>query len=119
MPIVSDFITVIGNDHVLITDVEQDFPFGTGGREGNRNAVIFIMVRNLRETLPVKINGKHIGDLTAYDPSWDFQDAWFTQILTFPGSYLKVQGNNELELESSTTDNYFVKNVHCFFHQNA
>lgn len=118
MPIVSDFVTIINNKEQLITARERDFPFGTGGRSKGSAFIIF-NIRNLRETLPVKVNGREIGTLNKYPRDNDFQlTPWFTQIITFSGSLLR-DGNNELELESSKTDNYFVKDVQCFFHQNA
>jgi len=118
MPIVSDFTTVIDNTEKLIPQTERDFSFHTGGRDSRGSAFIIFNIRNLRTNLPVKINGRVIGDLTGYQNASDFQRAWFTQIITFQGSILR-NGNNELELEGAGGDNFFVKNVQCFFHQGA
>ncbi len=79
MPRVSDFITIIGHVEIHITATRSDFAFGTGGRESGGQAFIIFNIRNLRETLPVKVNDHRIGFLAAYPNTADFQGtAWFT-----------------------------------------
>jgi len=118
MAVVSDFITIVGDAPKTITVTEVDLPFNTGGRraanDASGHAVVFLTVKGLRNSAPVKVNNDKIGELS---PHTD-QNGWYVQMIALPGSVLN-DGNNVLELEAHPGDNYQVKDVFCFFHQNA
>ncbi len=121
MPVLSDFTTIIGDSPKTVTLTASDIEFNTGGREagssevGTKGAVIIFSVQGLNASNTVKVNGTAIGNLS---PNPD-QSNWFMQTISLPGNILK-DGDNKLRLEANATDNSFkVKNVICFFHQDA
>ena len=123
MPRVADFITIINDTPKTITVTEVDFPFDTGGRVGGDSigaqGFVIFNVKGLKDRkVPVKVNGIHVGDLMPYPNTPQFQSTWFTQTIGFNGDKLR-DGGNVLELEAYPGDNYQVKNVYCFFHQDA
>lgn len=114
--VVSDFVFILGDKPTTITVTERDFKFNTGGRrvadDASGTAFVILSVRALKREVPVKVNDKNIGSITAYAD----QNGWYTQIIGMSGSVLK-DGDNVLELEAHPGDNYQVKDAICFFHQ--
>ena len=127
MPVVSDFV-LIQESGVNIGDSGTSLfekNFGTGGRYSNAPAMIMLMVKGLTAAgdTTVRVNNKTIG-VIEYQPGAS-PHHWFTQIIPFPGNYLR-NGNNELEVRAKPSpngndsfDDFKIANVVCFFHQEA
>ncbi len=150
MPVVCDFIQIIGDAPVTIGDsnVVLERSFNTGGREGgtgiDRTAFLIFNVRGLthaNQDVVVRVNGTQVGTIGHYfpggpgvntndvnDPSkLRHQNHWYTQLIALTGSRLN-NGNNELQIEairfpgstgSNTFDDFQLKDMMCFFHQDA
>jgi len=150
MPVVCDFIQIIGDGPVTIGDANTLFEasFNTGGRYGVTGvasaAFLIFNVRGLthaNEDVVVSVNGVEIGTIGHYFPGGpgvntnDIDDPnklrhrlhWYTQLIALTGSQLN-DGNNQLRIEAvrfpgntggNTFDDFQLKDMMCFFHQNA
>jgi hypothetical protein len=147
MTILCDF-SVIQQDEVRIgygetSDVERRSfraAFGTAGRHAQGGALLILSVKGLTRTgadPQVKINDHEIGVIHRYTPSGNPQfpentNHWFTQTIAFDAHFLKKEaeagGANVLEItsvptmwsgEEETREDFRIKNVICFFHQEA
>ena len=132
MPVVCDFQWVNGvGTGIAIGDDGQkpiwEADFHTGGRHKNGHAVLVFMVRGLTGGSPavVRVNNQFAGQIEAYpgaNPSH-----WYMQMINISGGPLK-NGVNELQIEAAAPanpgpnnqfDDFQVKNVLCFFQQEA
>ena len=101
--------------------------FNTGGRRSTGHALITFMVKGLTvatEPLAVKVNNDFAGHIFPYVGA--DADHWFSQTINISGALLN-NGDNELEAPAainpsgigSTYDDYFLRNVFCFFQQST
>lgn len=137
MAVLSDFQVIQGDSSRRIGDgaIVWEKNFNTGGRTANGNAVLMLMVKGLTystEPVTVKINNKKVGSIFPYRlPTKAERDAtaqhWHTQIINIGGGILN-SGNNELQMEAvgfpeatgtNAFDDFFVRDVICFFQQNS
>jgi hypothetical protein len=136
MPVVSDFIEIVGDSPVFIGDALPvwEAQFNTGGRYSSGTAFLIFNVRGLTHTttdVEVKINDKSIGHIYRYGGLSDADRVetakhWYTQMISLAGTL--NDGNNEIQIvavkypgttASNTFDDFALKNVYCFFHQSA
>lgn len=132
MPVVSDFIHIVGDQNIRIGDGENESgyytdTFNTGGRNSNSNAFITFMIKGMTGTndnADVFVNDVKVGAL--FNNNGGNRNHWQTQTVSLSGSGLK-NGNNVLRVSPVTNtgnqnddfDNYFIRNVICHFHQSA
>jgi hypothetical protein len=114
MPVLSDFIRVVGDSAQTIGSAAVELNFNTGGRNANHDALLVFGVRGLNSTVQVKVNNTAIGSLTPNST----QNHWFTQMVYMGGNQLN-NGNNELQLEAVNNDSFEIKDVTCFFGQSS
>ncbi len=114
MPVVGDFIRVVGDSPKPIGSSAVELPFNTGGRDSAHDALLVFGVRGLNSTVQVKVNNTIVGSLTANST----QAHWFTQMVYMTGAQIN-SGNNELQLEAVNNDSFEIKDVTCFFGQSA
>jgi hypothetical protein len=114
MPVVSDFIRIVGDAPQNIGNAAVELPFNTGGRNANHDALMVFSVRGLNSTIPVKVNNVEVGSLTPTST----QNHWFTQMVYMGGARLN-SGDNELQLEAVNNDQFQIRQVTCFFGQGA
>ncbi|WP_174134342.1 hypothetical protein [Parasulfitobacter algicola] len=145
MPEVCDFVHVTRNP-ITIGDRNRVYEhhFGTGGRNSRSSGFIILNVSGLTHSdgsVVVSINGVEIGRIQNYRPGgagisqsdgnqaekWRQAHHWYTQMIAFDGTRLR-DGSNTLQIEavdfpedsaSNRFDDFQVKDVVCFFHQNA
>jgi homoserine acetyltransferase len=132
MPVVCDFQWVNGvGTGIHIGDGGHkpvwEANFHTGGRHKNGHAVLVFMVRGLtgEHSATVKVNNQFAGRIEPYtgaDPAH-----WFVQMINISGGPL-ISGVNELQIDGAPPtnpapgnqfDDFQVKNVLCFFQQEA
>jgi hypothetical protein len=146
MPVLSDFVLVVGDDPVTIGDGNPTWEatFHTGGRRRDHPALLVFNVRHLTHTkrdVPVRINemevgrihnyypgGPGVGETNVSDPAKHRQqDHYYTQMIAMNGERLN-DGTNEIEIDavdfpgnsgSNKYDDFNVKDLVCFFHQSA
>ncbi len=131
MPVVSDFVVIQGDNPVVVGEPPKDEfndTFNTGGRWPNGGAILMLMVRGLTATdknVSVVINGKPVGWI--YNHKGANKNHWFTQIINIGKGVLK-NGNNSIRIEGvswkgakpgNIIDDFAMKNIICFFQQNA
>jgi hypothetical protein len=127
MPVLCDF-TVIQDGIVTIGDGGPEFvkSFGTGGRH-NSQALLMINVRGLTDNFAqVQINNTPI---KALQPSTQANSGqWFSQHMVIPSHLLSpVEGNNQIRIKrvsetgagGGSFDDFEVRDVVCFFHQES
>jgi hypothetical protein len=128
MPVVCDF-TVIQDGTVTIGDNTGKFQqsFGTGGRH-NSQALLMVNVKGLtRKFAAVRLNGTF---LKALQPAVEAsRDQWFTQHMVLPSHLLSPnEGQNVIEIfhadntnsaDGGQFDDFEIRDVVCFFHQEA
>ena len=117
MPVVSDFIQIIGDSGQAISQTaagaEVPLPdFNTSGREGNLTALLVYSAKNLAGSAQVFINNHNVGTITATSGA-----VFSTQLIAVSGSQLN-NGNNEIVLRN-VTDPFTIKDLVCLFHQSA
>jgi hypothetical protein len=132
MPVVCDFQWVngvgtgihIGDDgHNPVWEAD----FHTGGRHKNGHAMLIFMVRGLTGGNPatVRVNNQWVGEIEPYKGADPLH--WYTQMINISGGPLK-DGTNELQIDGAPPanpgpgnlfDDFQVKNVLCFFQQEA
>lgn len=137
MPVVCDFELVQGDAARRIGDGATlwEKNFRTPGREANGHAFLIMMVKGLTfatEGVDVKINNTSVGQI--FPHRWSTQDLrnddgnhWHSEIINVGGANLQ-NGDNELQIEAigfpegnsnNLFDDFLVRNVYCFFQQNA
>ena len=141
MAVVSDYQSIRGDNPINIGDGNQVWEehFDTGGRRGgNLTAFLIFNVRGLThatQSVPVKINDREVGRIHPYslpggNPNANNRRHWFTQMIAFSGNILDRRSGrrNKLEIEavpfpgatgSDAFDDFQLKNIICFFHQEA
>ena len=112
MPVVSDFIRIVGDNAQTIGSTAVELNFNTGGRHSSHDCLLLFRVKGLNSTVPVKINNVQVGSL---DPT-STQNHWFTQMVYMTGNQIK-DGTNEMQLEAVGGDSFQIKQVSCFFGQ--
>jgi hypothetical protein len=110
--LVCDFIQVIGDEPLLITNTTKEVNFDTLSRYAQHTALLIFNVKGLNSTVPVLVNNTKVGWLTPIP----LQSGWFTQMVALKGNVLK-DGTNELQLQAAPSDNFDIKDVMCFFGQ--
>ena len=137
MPVVCDFIQIVGDSPVTIGDglPVWEKTFNTGGRSSSSTAFLLFNVRGLTHTdrdVDVKINNQVIGQIARYGglnnaERDDTAKYWYTQMIAMNGSTLN-NGDNEIQIEavgwpgataSNQFDDFQLKDVMCFFHQSV
>jgi hypothetical protein len=129
MPVVADFTVIQGDAVRRIGDGatlwEKQFP--TGGRYVPGGAILMLMVKGLTvatKPVDVKINNRSVGRIYPYrgaDPNH-----WFTQIINI-GSGILNHPYNELQIQAvdyvgggdDNFDDFYLRDVVCFFNQEA
>ena len=111
--LVCDFIQVIGDEPLLITNTAKELNFDTILRYAQHTALLIFNVKGLNSTVPVLVNNTKVGWLTPTP----LQSGWFTQMVALKGSVLKDAEANELQLQAAPSDNFDIKDVMCFFGQ--
>lgn len=114
MPIVSDFIRIVGDDPRHIGTDPVDLLFPTGGRDVDHDALLVFATRGLASNVQVRVNGQHVGTL---EPGPD-QSHWITQMVYMIGRQIK-DGGNILQLRAGNGSSFDIKHVTCFFGQAA
>ena len=146
MPVLCDFTLIVGDNPVTIGDSDQvwEQTFNTGGRRSNSAGFLIFNVRHLTHSnldVVVSINGSQVGVIHNYRPGgagidmtnvnqpekWRQADHWYTQMIAFTGDQIN-NGKNTIQIQAvqfpeNTTDNKFddfqIKDMFCFFHQEA
>jgi hypothetical protein len=132
MTVLSDFTLIRGDNPVTIGDGTPlwEATFGTGGRVASEAALLIFNVRGLTSTnvdVVVKVNNVQVGTIRRYGGDGDIANNWYTQMIAVGGSQLN-DGFNELQIAAvgwpgATSGNLFddfeLKDVVCFFHQEA
>lgn len=101
--------------------------FNTGGRLSSGHAFITFMIKGLTvatEPLAVKVNNKFAGHIFPYVGA--NPNHWFSQTINISGALLN-NGDNEFEVPAAinpsgtggTYDDFFLRNVFCFFQQST
>ena len=120
MPVLCDFIQIVGDSYQSIPRTEgdadvhlgKDSPFNTGGRRADSTALLVYSAWNMAGSAVVCINGEEVGKITATS-----DEVWSTQLIALWSSVLH-DGNNEIVLKQ-VTNAFRIKDVICFFHQSA
>ena len=132
MPVVSDFTVIQGDDRITIGDGNTlwEATFSTSARVESEPAILIFNVRGLTDTnvdVVVKVNNAQVGTIRRYNGGSDNAGNWYTQMIRVEGATLN-SGNNELQIEAvgwpgATAGNMFddfdLKDVVCFFHQDV
>ncbi len=132
MPVVSDFTLIRGDSPVQIGDGLPiwEETFNTGGRESGSPALLIFNVRGLTSTnvnVVVKVNNVEVGQIRRYGGDGDIANNWYTQMIAMNGNQLN-NGDNEIQIEAvgwpgatpgNLFDDFELKDVVCFFHQDA
>ena len=129
MAIVSDFTLIQGDADQVIGDgsILWEKTFATNGRLDNQSAILMLMVQGLTGAtadVDVVINGVVVGHIFRYNGA--HASHWYTNIINIEGGKLR-DGDNTLRLLAVPTaggggdnfDDFAVRDVVCFFHQNA
>lgn len=130
MPVLSDFTVIQGDVNRRVGDGATlwEKTFNTGGRHPGGQAILTLMVKGLTETnsdVDVKINNVSVGKIFHYKGA--NPNHWFSQTINIGGGILN-NGDNELQLEAVTWpgatpnnlfDDFFLRDVVCFFQQAA
>jgi hypothetical protein len=141
--IIGDAPVTIGDENTLF-----ETSFNTAGREGGtvvgQTAFLIFNVRGLthaNQDVVVSVNGTQQGTIGHYFPGGPgvntndindpnklrHQNHWYTQLIALTGSQLN-DGDNQLQIEAvrfpgntgtNTFDDFQIKDMMCFFHQNA
>ena len=125
--VLCDFIKIVGDGETLIEKVEgvggQPLPnFNTGGRRADQTALLVYSVKNVVGTPQVFINGKKVGTITATlpkdkDTAALLKDIYFMQSIEVQGNEIKDGVPNQIVVKNVIQD-FKIKNVNLFFHQN-
>ena len=134
---VIDMIVIQGDVNRRIGDgaLLWEKTFETGGAVGSQ-AILTLMVKGLtyaEQPVNVKINNQVVGQIFPQRwPTAQLRDAaaehWTTQTINIGGGVLKNSGSNELQIEAvgfpeatgtNAFDNFYLRDVVCFFQQDA
>ena len=132
MPILSDFVQIVGDTPVVIGDslpgavATWTETFNTGGRRSDESAFLLFNIRGLRSAntdVGVKVNDILVGHIARYAQTTEQElQNWYTQMIAVSGSTLR-NGDNEIKIEgvpaNNLLDDFEVKNMVCFFHQSS
>lgn len=134
MPVLCDFVQIKGDGTIRIGDppgvAVWEATFNTGGRNRSHPALLIFNVKGLTHTkdnVAVRVNDKSVGKIYRYGGGGDTAGYWFTQMIEVSGSTLN-DGDNEIEIRAvghpgssagNLYDDFWLKNVYCFFHQSA
>lgn len=137
MAVVCDFTLIRGDNSVRIGDgnINWSTNFGTGGRHAS-DALLMFNIKGLThatQLAEVNINGIEVGRIYPYSlvngsPNPNISEHWFTQMIAVSGSTLQKSGTNQLSISAvgypnnpndDNFDDFYLKNVVCFFHQEA
>jgi hypothetical protein len=134
MPVVADFTEVVGNRPTRIGDRRSggervwEGDFNTGGRWARGPVFMIFEVQGLTQNelgAVVSVNGRDVGRIHPYEGD---RQAVYTQMISFPASLLKSQGNNVVQIEAieregassnDLFDDFDISNMCVFFHQEA
>lgn len=137
MTIVADFTLISGDSPITIGDGNTQWTkdFFTGGRH-NSPAILLFNVRGLTaavQSVEVKVNGIEVGRIFPYSlangaANNNIANQWFTQMIALGGSQIRGNGTNQLSIRAvgypnspsnDNFDDFQLKDVVLFFHQNA
>jgi hypothetical protein len=132
MPVLCDFQVIRGDNAVKIGDgsPEWETTFNTGGRRSSGHAFLMFNVKGLTHTndsVPVRVNNTEVGRIYPYGGEGETANRWYTQLINIGGGVLR-DGNNEIEIPAvswpgagpgNLYDDFFLKDVICFFQQSA
>ena len=121
MPVVSDFVEILGDSPETINNQGWQKEFNTSGRESGtsaaRAAFLLFNVKGITSFIvPVRVNDVIVGQIFPYQSS--NTSYWYTQMIALDGSQLR-NGNNTVRINAQVNDTFEIKNMVCFFHQNA
>lgn len=133
MPILSDFVTIVGDQRILIGDDSNSSGFTenfrTADRRDDRNAFISFMVRGMTQTVENAeffVNDILVGSLE--NNNGGNRNLWHTQLITLSGDRLN-DGENTLRVDTvpiapgtqgaGNFDDFTITNVTCHFHQDS
>jgi len=143
MPVLCDFAEIVGNEPIQIGDSRHHFQqeFHTGGRIASRPCFLIFNVKHLTHTetpVEISINGNRVGEIQPYFPGgdgisssddqpekWRQAPHWYTQMIAFNGQEIR-RGKNRIDIdavelpnpgERNKYDDFQIKNMMCFFHQ--
>jgi hypothetical protein len=131
MVVVADFEEVIGDRPQRIGDSGArvwEGNFTTGGRYHRGPVVLMFEVQGLTDAdqgVVVSVNGRDVGRIHPYEGA---SKNFHTQMISFPASLLKEQGNNVVQIEaiefdgsslSNLYDDFDLTNMILFYHQVA
>jgi hypothetical protein len=144
MPVLCDFTVILEGEYPIGYGTEDQQrrafrdTFNTGGRHRHGGAVLMLGVKGLTRAAAapeVSINGHKIGEIQRYNPSgnpeWpDNSGHWYTQMIAFDADILDSGDgqDNTIEITSVATlwrdregirEDYRIRDVICFFHQQA
>jgi hypothetical protein len=137
MPVNSNFTQIINDTPVTLGDANTllEKRFRTPGFSKNGAAFLILNVRSLTSagSVAVSINNTIVGHIDPY-PELDSANRknagshWHTQMIAFGGGTLR-SGDNEFQIQAvertvgeragDSRDNYVIKNVNCFYHQES
>jgi hypothetical protein len=146
MTVVGDFTQILGDTPITIGDGNPVWQqnFDTTGREVNSPGFLIFNVGHLTHTdldVVVSVNGNQVGVIYNYRPGGAGIDTininqpeklrqaphYYTQIIAFSGDQIN-NGNNTIQIQAvgfpestaaNTFDDFTIKDVFCFFHQNV
>ena len=129
-----NFTVIQGDQPALIGEGHEEFdrPFNTGGRRpyADKGAFLMLSVQGLTHTdrdVDVQVNGVSVGKICHYGGQNETAGYWFTQTIHF-GSNILNDGDNRIEIRAVTWpgatptnrfDDFWLKDVICFFKQNS
>jgi hypothetical protein len=140
--VLSDFTVIRGDDQKKVGDGAPIWTttFSTSGRRANSPAFLILNVKGLTHALTpaeVRVNNRMVGYIYPHGGGFlalggagvgmPVHEWWCTQLIPVPGDALN-SGNNELQIRGvsfrdavygNIYDDFWVKNVICFFHQEA
>lgn len=146
MPVLCDFTLIVGDSPISLGDSNQvwEEDFDTGGRRSNSPGFLIFNVRHLTHSnhdVVVSFNGNQVGVIYNYRPGgagidstninqpekWRQADHWYTQMIAFSGDQLN-SGKNTIQIQAvqfpehtrtNEYDDFQIKDMICFFHQEA
>jgi hypothetical protein len=146
MPVLCDFTLIVGDSPITIGDTDRvwEHTFNTGGRRASSPGFLIFNVSHLTHSnhdVVVSINGTQIGVIHNYRPGgtgidmtninqpekWRQANHWYTQMIAFSGDQIN-DGNNRIQIQavqfpertsSNQFDEFQIKDMFCFFHQEA
>lgn len=132
MPVVADFVRIVGDSWVTIGDADDSWEveFNTANRRSDQSAFLLFNIKGLTATTQsahVYLNGVDVGQIYPYSGGDAARNNWYAQLITFQGSALN-SGSNKIGIcavPSSSPgggdrfDDFALKDMFCFFHQDS